>query len=114
MVYSSHDQGAFDEVRMVASTTLRNHLSTVVRLVEEIKKYDEIPVRYKNRLQLGFDSVAGRRFVDMRVVLSAKLLLLNEKPQARQWVRDWLSKVVKEDISAYDRRLLRRLVKAGE
>lgn len=111
VVYSSHDTDAFDEVRAIASATLRNHLSTVVLLVDEIKKYEEIPERYKNRLQLRPDSVAGRQFVDMRVVLSARLLLLNEKPQARQWVRNWLTKVLGKDISAYDRRLLRRLVK---
>lgn len=48
VVYSSHGQNAFEEVRGVASATLRNHLSTVVLLVDEIKKHEEIPVRYKN------------------------------------------------------------------
>ena len=114
VIFSSHDEAAFEEVRAVASATLRNHLSTVVLLVDEIQNYEEIPVRYKNRLQLGTDSVAGRKFVDMRVILSARLLRLNEKPQARQWVRDWLAKVLGDDISAYDRRLLRRLVKIGK
>ena len=109
VVYSSHDKDAFDEVRVIASEALRNHFSTVVLLVDEIKNYKEIPDRYKNRLQLGTDSVAGRKFVDMRVALSARLLLLNEKPQARQWMRDWLTKVLAEDISAYDRRLLATL-----
>lgn len=114
VVYSSYEKRAFDEVRSVAGATLRNHLSTFVLLVDEIKKYEEMPVRYKSRLQLGSDSIAGRKFVDMRVILSARLLLLNEKPQIRQWVRDWRTKALGEDISAYDRRLLKRLVKVGK
>ena len=90
---------------------LRNHLSTLVRLMEEIRSYSNIPDRYKARLTLSFDSVAGRRFVDMRVVLMARLLLLSERQPIRQAVVQWRKKMIASDISDYDRRLLRRLVR---
>jgi hypothetical protein len=80
-------------------------------MVEEIKKYKEVPNRFKNRLRLGTDSVAGAKFVDMRVILSARLLLLNEAPPVRLWVSNWVEQTSKEAISQYDRRLLRRLLR---
>jgi hypothetical protein len=111
-VYASRSDQAFTEVRMVASSVLRNHLSTLVRLIDEIRGYSVVPARYGQRMSLSMDSVAGRKFVDMRVVLTARLLLLNPSASVRDWVIAWRDRTIKEDISAYDRRLLRRLVKA--
>ncbi len=112
IVYASQNSSAYDEVRKVASTLLRNHLSTLVLLIAEIKKYESVPDRYRNRLKsLGWDSVAGRKFIDMRVILIARLLLLNESQGVRAWLIDWRNRTLKEKISAYDRRMLLRLVK---
>jgi hypothetical protein len=47
----------------------------------------------------------------MRVVLMARLLLLSEKQPVRGWVIQWRKSMVAAEISDYDRRLLRRLVK---
>jgi hypothetical protein len=111
IVYASYGLKTFREVRRAAGTMLRNHLSTLVRLVDEIRSYSSVPDRYKARLTLGSDSVAGRKFVDMRVVLMARLLLLSEKQPVRGWVIQWRKSMVAAEISDYDRRLLRRLVK---
>lgn len=111
IIYASHSQNGYEEVREAAGSLLRNHLSSLVRLINEIREYDEVPKRYSSRLSLSFDSVAGTKFVDMRVVLTAKLLLLNERTSVRKWVMEWRDRTIEADISPYDRRLLRRLVR---
>jgi hypothetical protein len=110
-VYASRSDLAFTEVRTVASSVLRNHLSTLVRLIDEIRGYSVVPDRFRQRLSLSMDSVAGRKFVDMRVVLTARLLLLNPSAGVRDWVIGWRDQTIKYNITAYDVRLLRRLVK---
>jgi hypothetical protein len=97
IVYASQNTDAYAEVRQVASTLLRNHLSTLVLLVAEIKKYETVPKRYRSRLSLGWDSVAGINFVDMRVILTAKLLLLSDSQAVRTWVLDWRKKTLKRE-----------------
>jgi len=111
-VYSSDSLEAYKKVREVASVTLRNHLSTLVRLIAEIRKYKDVPPRYRGRFGLSLDSVAGRRFVDTRVILTARLLLLSPERAVRGWVIGWCKQVLREGISDYDRRLLTRLVLA--
>lgn len=111
IVYASQSAAAYQEVRQAASTLLRNHLSTLVHLMAEIRNYTTVPERYRSRLSLGFDSVAGTRFLDMRVILTARLLLLSESQEVRHWVMEWKERTLQAPISAYDRKLLRRLVK---
>lgn len=88
-VYASHSDQSFDQVRLVAGSVLRNHLSTLVRLIEEIRRYAAVPARYGQRMSLSTDSVAGLQFVDMRVFLTARLLLLNPSKPVRDWVINW-------------------------
>lgn len=111
IVYASAGVAAFSEVKECAGLLLRNHLSSLVRLINEIREYEIVPKRYSSRMGLSSDSVAGIKFVDMRVVLTARLLLLNERSAVRQWVKDWRDKILKDGISEYDRRMLRRLVR---
>ena len=110
-VYASASAAAFEEVRQVACTILRNHLSTLVRLIAEIQRYKTVPARYAPRLHSSTDSVAGVAFVDMRVILTARLLLLCPETAVRNWVMDWRTKILASPISDYDRRLIRRLVR---
>lgn len=110
-VYASKSPAAFEEVREVACTILRNHLSSLVLLIGEIQRYDAVPDRYSPRLNPSSDSVAGVSFLDMRVILTARLLLLSPEAEVRDWVMDWRSKVLASPLSAYDRRLVRRLVR---
>lgn len=111
IVYASASPTDYVEVRKVAGSILRNHLSTLVLLIEEIRKYKVVPDRYKNRLNPSYDRVARTDFVDMRVILIARLLLLSSKPAVRSWVSDWRNQMRKSSISEYDRRLLLRLVR---
>lgn len=111
IVYSSYGVKSFDEMRHVAGAMLRNHLSTLVRLVAEIQACADVPDRYKARLGLSWDSVAGLKYMDMRVVLMARLLLLSKSRAVHDWVVEWRNRISREEISDYDRLLLSRLVK---
>ena len=110
VVYSSYGDTAFAEVRRSASRLLRNHLADVVRLVERIRKYPDVPIRYKARLRPRYDSVAGTQYVDMRALLTVRLLRLSRAPQVIRWVTEWKANVLLQRISAYDRRLVDRLL----
>ncbi len=110
IVYASSGAACFASVRASASKLLRNHLSQAVRFLGEIRRYQEVPNRYKARLFLSRDSVAGHRYVDMRVVLMARLLLLSNSRKVRDWVADWVRKTVAEPVSDFDRVLIRRLL----
>lgn len=110
MVYSSYGDREFREVRRSASRLLRNHLADVVKLVERIRQYPEVPLRYKARLKPRYDSVARMQYVDMRALLTVRLLQLARAPRVITWVADWKTNVFSQSISAYDRRLIGRLL----
>ncbi|MGI8958787.1 MAG: hypothetical protein ACR2IV_03295 [Bryobacteraceae bacterium] len=112
-VYASESVDAYQEISEVASRTLRNHLSTLVRLIAAIRDYKEVPERYRNRLNVSSDSVAGVKFVDMRVILTARLLLLSQNKMVRHWVTHRCKGMLGEAITDYDRALLRRLIGLG-
>jgi len=110
LVYASFGVKYFTVMRKSASRLLRNHLSQPVRFIEEIRACRVVPDRYKARLNVAWDSVAGRKFVDMRIVLMAKLLLLSKSKKVSDWVADWKRKTLTEPVSDFDRRLLNRLL----
>jgi hypothetical protein len=110
VVYSSFGNTEFGAVRRSASRRLLNHLAEVVKLVERIRKYTEVPVRYKARLETRYDSVAQTKYVDMRALLTVRLLHLATKPKVTSWIAQWKTKTLSERISAYDRRLVERLI----
>jgi hypothetical protein len=110
VVYASYGDKEFGEVRKSASRLLRNHLADVVRLVERIRKYPDVPQRYKSRLKPRLDPVAGTLYLDMRALLTVRLLRLAKAPKVSKWVTDWKSSILAHAISAYDRRLVGRLL----
>lgn len=110
IVYASYGDQQFTAVRRSASRLLRNHLSDVVKLIERIRKYTDVPVRYKSRLKLQFDPVAKKLYVDTRSLLTVRLLKLSKAPRVVGWVADWKASALAKGISAYDRQLLNRLL----
>jgi hypothetical protein len=110
VVYSSYGDTEFGEVRRSASRLMRNHLADVVKLVERIRKYTEVPLRYKARLRPRYDPVAGTQYVDMRALLTVRLLQLGRAPRVIRWVADWKTGVLTQRVSAYDQRLVNRLL----
>ncbi len=110
VVYSSYGDKEFGEVRRSASRLMRNHLADVVRLVERIRKYTDVPLRYKARLKPRYDPVAGTQYVDMRALLTVRLLKLSRAPRVTRWVSDWKANVLTQPVSVYDRWLVNRLL----
>lgn len=111
IVYASNGPKEFSALRRVASRLLRNNLAEMVKLVERIKKYKSVPDRYKARLFRRLDPVVGREYVDMRTLLTARLLRLNRKKVVQNWLRDWKKQVLKDKISDYDKQMVRRLLR---
>lgn len=110
VVYASYGDREFGEVRRSASRLMHNYLASSVKLVDRIRKYTTVPDRYKARLKSRYDSVAGKRYVDMRALLTVRLLRLARAPQAVKWVSDWKANILSQPISPYDRRLVNKLL----
>jgi hypothetical protein len=110
IVYASFGQSEFDIVRKAAGRMLKNPLANMVKMVEGIMAYIEVPERWKLRFQLHYDSVEGRLFVDVRGLLAARLLALNNRPAIRDWLKNRREDFLKKDISTYDQALLARFL----
>lgn len=110
VVYASYGDAEFRMVRRSAGRLRSNHLADVVRLIERIRGSKEVPVRYKARLRLRYDPVAGTQYVDVRALLTVRLLRLSRAPQVIQWVADWKANVLTQPISVYDSQLVKRLL----
>ncbi len=109
-VYAGGGRKEFGDVRRSAAALLLNPLALMVRLILRITKFDEVPDRYKARLHLRRDSVSNRYFVDMRMVVAARLLALNRKKAVKEWLKAWAADVRRQRISVFDKRLLERLL----
>jgi len=82
----------------------------MVRLIERIRAYKEVPRSYAQRVRTDFDSILGRPYVDVRTILVARLLALNSRKAVRVWLMDKKKRLARANISDYDRRLLSRLL----
>jgi len=110
IVYASQGVSYFQEVESAAARLLRNHLSEMVRLLRRLLAYNRVPNRFKSRLDARREILTDTWYVDMRTLLTARLLRLNAKPAVQQWVRDWKARTIAKGVSAYDRALLERLI----
>lgn len=110
IVYASAGRREFSEVRRAAAALLSSPLGLMVRLVLRILQFSEVPDRYKLRLNTRWDSVQNKPYVDMRMLVSARLLALSRKKNVKQWLKSRVAKMKKEDLSAFDKRLLARLI----
>jgi hypothetical protein len=79
-------------------------------MIERIQQYEQVPDRYKNRLTHRRDTVSGKASVDMRGVLTARLLALSPNAAVRNWLRDWKRITNAAGISTFDQKMLQRLV----
>jgi hypothetical protein len=110
VVYLSYGNSYFEHVRRVAARVLRNPLGDLVKMVEKIRDYDEMPERFNPRLALRFDAVKGTHYVDMRSILQGRLLALNSKPSIGNWLRNKKRILLRSTLSAYDKRLIKKLL----
>lgn len=110
IVYASYGVPEFRIVRQSAARWMRNELATVVKLIERIRKYDDVPDRYKSRLKPRFDPVAGIKYVDLRSLLTIRLLHISAAPRVTRWVSNWKSNILSDAVSQFDKALVRRLL----
>jgi len=110
IVYAGGGKKEFDHVRRSAAVLLLNPLALMVRLIQRIMLFREVPDRYKARLQTRHDPVNNRNYLDMRMLVAARLLALNRKQIVSLWLKSWALNLRKKKLSAFDKRLLARLV----
>ncbi len=110
IVCLSFGDANFEFVRRIAARVLRNPLGDLIKMIEKIRNYDEVPMRFSPRLNARFDAVEGRSFLDMRSILQGRLLGLNCKPNVVLWLREKKRRLLKADLSAYDKHLIRKLL----
>lgn len=109
LTFCSFGSNEFREVRRAASRRLMNHLADVVRLVEKIRGFTTVPDRYKARLEARYDPMSQTVYVDMRSLLTVRLLQLAKNKAVSSWVTQWKSTMSSKGVSAYDQQLLKRL-----
>ncbi len=110
IVYASYGRTEFYRVRKAAAVLLVNPLALLVRLVLRISKLPQVPARYKARLIVRNDFVRGRKYLDMRVLLAARLLALNKRKNVQIWLKAWKNAAKSQGISAFDKNLIDRLL----
>jgi hypothetical protein len=110
IAYSTLGKREFTKVRRAAATLLNNPLALMVRMVRRLQKLDQVPDRFKARISLRSDSVGGRLYLDMRTYATARLLTLNRRKAIRTWLKQWVNGAKRKRVSAFDRRLLNKLI----
>jgi hypothetical protein len=110
VVYAGQGLSEFRDVRRITARLWSHRLAQVVRLVERIRTYSQIPDRFKLRYQLAFDSSTGLRFVDIRHLVAIRLLYLNDSVSVRRWLKTERQKLLANTLSQFDRRIVRRLL----
>lgn len=109
IAYSTNGSSEFSEVRKAAAQLLNNPLALMVRMVRRVQSLECVPDRFKTRLTLRYDSVAGKHYLDMRTFVAARLLKLNRRKAIRDWVRQWANEAKRKRISKFDRDLIETL-----
>jgi hypothetical protein len=110
VVYASYGTTEFAFVKRSAAKILRHSLTDLVRFVDRILGYREVPPRFKPRFSVRFDAVTGRSYFDMRSVVSLRLLALSRAPSVKHWVQAKKSELLKSRISQFDKRMIERLI----
>jgi hypothetical protein len=111
-VYISYGGAEFECVRRAAARSLHNPMGDLIKVVERIRGYTKIPERLAPRLEPRFDALTRKFYVDIRALLQFRLLTLNRKPQIRQWLNQKKQNMLKSELSTYDKKLIRRLLRA--
>ena len=109
-VYASFGKSEYSEVVEAASKLSDNYLAHFLRLLDGLRHYEKVPKRFKIRRALRYDSVAAQHRVDMRKMLSLRLLKLNDRAAVRSWLRDAQRYIVGKQISVFDKKLVNRLL----
>lgn len=109
-VYVSYGRAEYQEAVNAASRLRDNYLAHFLRMLDLSLQYVVVPERFKIRREPVYDSVAGMKRIDMRKLLVIRLLRLNEEKDVQKWVRDTRGWMTKQEIPAFDKNLVKRLL----
>lgn len=109
-VYCSYGRTYYQEACDAASRLRDNHLAHFLKMLSVSQQYSTVPNRFKFRRDPLPDVVGGKKFFDMRRLLTLRLLALNDKRTVKKWLRDAKEKMLKMDVSDYDKILTGRLL----
>jgi hypothetical protein len=109
VVYLGYGLREFRAVRKLSAKLFRNNLSEIIRLVERIMGYSEVPGSYKARLTLRYDSLLRKNYFDTRSVLAARLLAFNGSRNVKGWLRTKKRDLMRSKISSFDKQLISNL-----
>jgi hypothetical protein len=56
----------------------------------------------------GYDSVSGTKYVDLRALLTVRLLRLASSARVARWISTWKAGILAQSISPFDKRLVRK------
>ncbi len=110
IVYASYGADQFAFVKKSAAKILRHTLTDLVRFLDRVLAYREVPARFKPRFDARFDAVTGRSFLDMRSVIALRLLRLSKAPRVQTWIESKKVELLNSDISQFDKRMILRLI----
>ena len=97
-------------IQATASRLLINHLSEFVRMVQRIREFTTVPDRFKARIKLSKDSITFRQYVDMRTILTMRLLRLNRHVEVRQWLANKKTSFLSAKLSDFDKKFIMRVL----
>jgi hypothetical protein len=110
IVYASFGSDRFGFVKRSAARILRHTLTDLVRFVDAVASYRDVPDRFKSRMAPRFDALTARSYLDMRGVIALRLLALSRAPRVRAWVKKKKAELLKQSLSAFDKRMIQRLI----
>jgi hypothetical protein len=96
-------------LQRIASRVLRNHLSEMVKMLDAIEHYQDVPKRFLQHIDTNYDAVSGRVFIDMRTIVTARLLGLNRHPKVSVWLAQRRKHILSKPLSLFERNLIARL-----
>jgi hypothetical protein len=109
IVFASYGPEQAGALRRAASRMLRNHLSEMVKMLDAIEEYQEVPKRFLQRINTNYDPVSGQMFLDMRSLITARLLGLNRRPKVKVWLTERRKYLLGKSLSQFDQELIKRL-----
>ncbi|MDB4278566.1 RNA-directed DNA polymerase [Deltaproteobacteria bacterium] len=108
IVFAGYGPSEAAVMKRAAGRLLYNHLARLVRTLDAIRTYRDVPDGFKNRIRSVYDPVAGRKYIDMRGLVAVRLLGLNRSREVQQWLRHKRATLEKTG-SEYETALLARI-----
>ena len=108
LVLAGFGQQEFETIQTTAGRLLVNHLSEFVRMVQRIRQLTDVPNRLKLRIHLSKDPITSKQYIDMRTILTMRLLGLNRHHDVKQWLSSKINLFRNAPVSDFDKSLLER------